>query len=264
MSYSSRYMNSYSSRYGDNSSSRHGDDSTSRYGRDSMKDYTSSYSSSRYGDYSSRYGAKDNDYLSRRGTYSSRRLQTCDGSDEDDQRATIEKADIEDIENAKYFGQSDKAEETEECEENPVLEVGKNENIDDEEKEVHSLTCRIQNSEEQAEDEELGDATSPTLSLTASSPSPTQTVEERDSITPTYQKTTTKGKLVTTPSEHVGPPITKVFNDDSIPKKKVSDLIAKFNAKCEMDNSQNHADGWKQKHEFRGKTVGKIQSTMFH
>ncbi|VDM54431.1 unnamed protein product [Angiostrongylus costaricensis] len=191
MSYSSRYTNSYSSRYGDNSSSRYGDDSTSRYDRDSMKNYTSSYSSSRYGDYSSRYDAKDNDYLSRRGTYSSRRLQTFDEPDEEDQRVTVEKVDIEDIENAKYFAQSDKAEETEQCEENPVLEVAENENVDDEEEEVLPLTRRIQNSEEQAEAEEFV-VTSPTLALTASSPSPTQSVEERDSITPTYQKATTK------------------------------------------------------------------------
>ncbi|KJH40290.1 hypothetical protein DICVIV_13769 [Dictyocaulus viviparus] len=273
MSYSSRYTTSYSSRYGDGSSRFC--DTTSRYGSDLLKDYSTSRSS----DYTSRYSKKDlsSDYSRTRTTlYSSRNARTLGGSDEDEQDVKIEKVDIERIENAKYFGEGGKIEnmidDEEDGEQNLIEEENeKVRNYHEQDAEIAPSTPEIQDDEEYiTEHEESSEVVeveevvaNQTHAMSVSSVPPTQTFYDDEANIPTYEKSLTQETLKPTAVENSGTPLNKT-TDELISRSKVSDLIARFNAKCKEASNPNPTNEWKHKHEMGNRTVGKIQPTIFH
>ncbi|WKY14911.1 hypothetical protein Q1695_000428 [Nippostrongylus brasiliensis] len=236
MSYTSRYSSSYSGRYGGDSSSRYGgtSDSTSRYSSDISSRYgdsTRDYTSSRLGDYSSRYRSKDlttgdDDYsTSSRGSYSSRYRSKAYDEPDDSEITTQPRADA--YEHDYSMGKED----------NTVTEeiAEKTEEEQEEQEEVHETALHL--TEDNIE---------------------VANVEEEEPIAEPQEEEQIAFKAPTEDSSE--PRRIKSPIENIVPKKRVSDLIARFNA-----GDAGRGDAWKNKDESGGgKSVGKLQPTVFH
>ncbi|WKY14910.1 hypothetical protein Q1695_000428 [Nippostrongylus brasiliensis] len=294
MSYTSRYSSSYSGRYGGDSSSRYGgtSDSTSRYSSDISSRYgdsTRDYTSSRLGDYSSRYRSKDlttgdDDYsTSSRGSYSSRYRSKAYDEPDDSEITTQPRADA--YEHDYSMGKED----------NTVTEeiAEKTEEEQEEQEEVHETALHLTEDnievanveeeepiaepqeEEQVEFcfnflffsiDEVDDAPSrrPYASTLSSSSAKHEDVEEVEEVpkTTVQQREGRENKIAfKAPTEDSSEPRRiKSPIENIVPKKRVSDLIARFNA-----GDAGRGDAWKNKDESGGgKSVGKLQPTVFH
>lgn len=263
MSYTSRYSSSYSNRYGnrDTSSSSPYGDTSSRYTTDSTKDY----SSSRYGgDYSSRYTSKDyadtDDIIGSR--YSSRyRSKTFDLSDEDSGRkkTTVDdyehyysKGTPEELEEKKYieeneFDTEEKKEQEEELPQEEMLELC-NKDLEqyDEEEEEETVQVEEEQIEKEVEEPYLP---TPVHEEPVKTEEPAHLPESKVRFQPTIGEQESESRRLKSPIENI------------VPKKRVSDLIARFNT-GNVDNARG--ESWKKEDSSGGRQIGKLSSTAFH